>query len=106
MTFDGSTSSDPDGTIVKYEWDLDGNGTLRAQLRKQPARHARLLDRRPGRVHLRVTDNLTGNRHGDRHAERRRPGPDRSFTVSPNPAVVDLPTTFNGSASSDRTGRS
>ena len=44
VTFDGSTSSDPDGTIVKYEWDLDGNGTLRAQLRKQPARHARLLD--------------------------------------------------------------
>src|SRR4051794_18293317 len=27
LTFDGSTSSDPDGTIARYDWDLDGNGT-------------------------------------------------------------------------------
>jgi hypothetical protein len=27
VTFNGSTSSDPDGSIVKYEWDLDGNGS-------------------------------------------------------------------------------
>ena len=28
VTFDASGSTDPDGTIVKYEWDLDGNGSL------------------------------------------------------------------------------
>src|SRR4051812_38063586 len=28
VTFDGSGSIDPDGTIAKYEWDLDGNGTF------------------------------------------------------------------------------
>ena len=27
MTFNGSGSNDPDGTIAKYEWDLDGNGS-------------------------------------------------------------------------------
>ena len=27
VTFDASRSRDADGTIVKYEWDLDGNGT-------------------------------------------------------------------------------
>lgn len=27
MTLNGSGSTDPDGTIAKYEWDLDGNGT-------------------------------------------------------------------------------
>ena len=27
VSFDGSASTDPDGTIAKYEWDLDGNGS-------------------------------------------------------------------------------
>ncbi len=27
VTFDAGASTDPDGTIVKYEWDWDGNGT-------------------------------------------------------------------------------
>jgi large repetitive protein len=26
-TFDGTSSFDPDGTVVKYQWDLNGNGT-------------------------------------------------------------------------------
>ena len=28
VTFDGSESSDFDGTITRYEWDLDGNGSF------------------------------------------------------------------------------
>ena len=26
--FDGSASTDPDGPIAKYEWDIDGDGTF------------------------------------------------------------------------------
>jgi PKD repeat protein len=28
VNFDGSGSTDPDGSIAKYEWDLDGNGSF------------------------------------------------------------------------------
>jgi len=28
VTFDASSSYDPDGSIVSYQWDLDGNGTI------------------------------------------------------------------------------
>ena len=29
VAFNAAASTDPDGTIAKYEWDLDGNGTTR-----------------------------------------------------------------------------
>ncbi len=31
VTFDGANSSDPDGEIVKYEWDFDGDGSADAE---------------------------------------------------------------------------
>ena len=58
VSFNGSASSDPDGAIAKYEWDLDGNGsyetatgTTSTTSRSYPS---------PGTlsVRLRVTDNL------------------------------------------------
>jgi YD repeat-containing protein len=30
VTFDGTASADPDGTVVSYQWDLDGNGSFEA----------------------------------------------------------------------------
>jgi large repetitive protein len=30
VTFDGTASADPDGTVASYQWDLDGNGTFEA----------------------------------------------------------------------------
>ena len=63
ITFNALGSTDPDGTIVKYEWDLDGDGTYetntgttktvttqlhdRGHLRRAPAGHRqRRRDRR------------------------------------------------------------
>jgi YD repeat-containing protein len=104
VTFDGSTSSDPDGTIVKYEWDLDGNGTYELDSGSNPRVTRGYSTAGPVAIHLRVTDNLTGT---DTETGTLNVGdqmPTASFTVSPNPAVVDLPTTFNGSASADVDG--
>ena len=58
VTFNASASNDPDGTIAKYEWDLDGNGSYRDQHRHEPDR--RRTATRPRAtidVRLRVTDN-------------------------------------------------
>ena len=39
-------SSDPDGTIAKYEWDLDGNGTYETNTGAKPTTTASYADRR------------------------------------------------------------
>lgn len=56
VAFDGSGSSDPDGRIVLYEWDFNGDG--RYEQRLSAAATSWLYDE-PGkyRVSLRVTDN-------------------------------------------------
>ena len=66
VSFDASASTDPDGTIAKYEWDLDGNGSYETNTGTTPTTSQHL--RHPGdvTVGLRVTDN--GGDTGDRHA--------------------------------------
>jgi hypothetical protein len=61
-TFDASASSDPDGSIVRYQWDLDGNGSFERDTGADATTaytYPELLFR--GRdsltVHVRVTDN-------------------------------------------------
>jgi YD repeat-containing protein len=59
VQFDGSSSSDPDGSIVRYQWDLDGNGTFETDTGSNP--HATRADygATPAQrtTSLRVTDN-------------------------------------------------
>ena len=38
VSFDGTTSTDPDGDALTYAWDLDGNGTLRRRTGAKPSR--------------------------------------------------------------------
>jgi hypothetical protein len=46
VVLDASTSSDADGTIVRYEWDLDGNGVVETDGGTNPVLNHRF--RRPG----------------------------------------------------------
>ena len=108
VTFNASGSDDPDGTIAKYEWDLDGNGDLRDQHRLDADGDAHL--RAEGElvsVGLRVTDNLTGTDTTTRTLNvAANAATDASFTVNPNPAVVGQPSTSTPRPPTTPTARS
>jgi PKD repeat protein len=55
VSFNGSGSSDPDGTITKYEWDLDGNGSFGDSTAVSPS--FTYTQSGTYNVRLRVTDN-------------------------------------------------
>jgi YD repeat-containing protein len=57
VIFDGSGSSDPDGTITNYKWDLDGNGSFETDTGGTPRATKRFANAGSVRVSLRTTDN-------------------------------------------------
>ena len=57
FTLDGSGSFDPDGTIVSYEWDCDGNGTYEFTNPSPTATNCSFAQEGNYLVGLRVTDN-------------------------------------------------
>ena len=58
VAFDASTSSDADGPIARYQWDLDGNGTFETDTGTSPAATRTYSVPDVGTLHvgLRVTD--------------------------------------------------
>jgi YD repeat-containing protein len=58
--FNGLSSSDPDGTILKYEWDLDGNGTYETDTGSTPTVSHSYATAGTVTVGLRVTDDNGG----------------------------------------------
>lgn len=57
VRFDATTSRDPDGEIVSYEWDLDGDGSYEIRLPSPQVEHA-FSEASTHQVGLRVRDNL------------------------------------------------
>jgi PKD repeat protein len=107
VTFDGSGSSDSDGTIANYKWDLDGNGTFETDSGTTPTTSRSYSVGGTVAVKLRVTDN--DGAWNDKTVNltvtspQNQP-PTAAFTPSPNPALTNQTVTFNGSASSDPDG--
>ncbi|MCC6831937.1 MAG: PKD domain-containing protein [Thermoleophilia bacterium] len=57
VSFDASASNDPDGTIVRYEWDLDGDGTFE-KTTTTPTISRRYTQPGTIRTRVRVTDDF------------------------------------------------
>ena len=62
VSFNASASSDPDGVIVKYDWDLDGNGTFESTTGAVATRSHTYPNPGSFAVGVRVTDNDGGTR--------------------------------------------
>lgn len=102
VTFDASSSYDPDGTITKYEWDFgDGTtdtGPTPTHSWGAPSEY---------RVTLRVTDNDGATDSREKPITVNAPGadaPTANFTWSPKNPKVGENVTFDASASHDPDG--
>jgi len=106
VTFDASGSNDPDGSIVKYEWDLDGNGSYETSTGATATTSKAFANGGEYTVGVRVTDDEGATATASRlvTVTVQNGAPTASFTVTPNPAVTGSAVAFNASASSDPDG--
>ena len=104
VVFDGTGSSDPDGTIVSYEWDFDDDGVIDGT---GPTPSHTYADAGTYNVTLTVTDNVgvtdTNTTTADITAANLPPVADAGgpYTVSINDGGTVI---FDGSVSSDPDG--
>jgi PKD repeat protein len=103
-SFDASASKDPDGTIAKYEWDLDGNGTYETNTGTTKTTSRSYTSEGTVTVGLRVTDNSGATETTTRSLVVQNQPPIGSFTATPNPVNTNTTVSFNASASSDPGG--
>ena len=103
VAFNASASKDPDGTIAKYEWDLDGNGTYETTT-TTPTTSTTYATPGARTVGLRVTDNSGGDRDHDGRGDGDEPGADRLLHRHPEPGADRHRVTYNAAASSDPDG--
>ena len=97
VLLDARGSSDSDGTIVKYDWDLDGNGSFETTTGATATRSHTYPNAATFNVGVKVTDNDGGTRTasrplvvtGDPSGGRPAPGTDRAarpLGPAPEPA--------------------
>ena len=87
LELDGSGSYDSDGRIVKYEWDLDGDGDYEVSTSKPTTRY-RFTEPLDGQLRLRVTDDdgrthvATARMHASIDGDESEPPADNCPTVA------------------------
>ena len=100
VTFDPSSSSDPDGRIALYSWDLDGDGSyFESSTAPEPRRH-RYAEAGTFTARLRVTDDAGLTDVAERTITvSAAGGVQAAFTITPNPVRPDRDVTFDASGS-------
>ena len=81
VTLNGTGSSDSDGTIVLYEWDIDNNGTYEYSS-SSPTRSHTYAQQGTYTIKLRVTDNLGATDESTTTANVADTSPAAGFTAS------------------------
>ncbi len=104
VTFDAAGSKDPDGTIVKYEWDLNGDGTYETDTGTTAAISGTYGTVGERTIRMRVTDNEGGVATATKTLVVQNTPPTASFTAAPDPAPTGTTVTFNAGASNDPDG--
>src|SRR5439155_7151614 len=98
-----SASTDLDGTIARYEWDLDGNGTFETDTGTTAAATHTYAGPAALTVALRVTDDIGNVRTVSHPLTVATRAPSASFTVAPGTAAKGAAVGFDASASAATT---
>lgn len=106
VSFNGSGSSATGASIVKYAWDLDGDGSFETDTGTTPTASRSYAAPQRTSVKLRVTDGRGATGDATRSLTVNAPNvaPTAAFTISPDPAQTGQSVTFDGSASRDSDG--
>ena len=97
ITLDGSGSTDSDGSIVLYEWDIDNDGTYDYSSSSATRNHTYT---RQGTytIKLRITDNLGATDEATTTAAISDTSPTADFTGSPTSGTTPLTVNFTGNS--------
>ena len=103
VAFSAAGSSDPGGTIVRYEWDFDGDGSFEKDTAAAPETSWSFLTPGTRAVGLRVTDDNALISQTTRQVQVTS-RPTAEFTASPSPAQTGQAVSFDASQSADLDG--
>ncbi|MCA1656289.1 MAG: PKD domain-containing protein, partial [Actinobacteria bacterium] len=105
VSFDGSasTSVDPGGTVVRYQWDLDGDGSFETDTGAAPTASRTYTTPATLSIKLRATDSRGATSATTRTLRINAP-PASSFFAIPSPARPEQSVSFDASASADPDG--
>ena len=105
VSFDASASSDPDGSIARYEWDLDGDGSFETDGGSSPTTSHSFADDGTYAVGLRVTDDGGGTDTATQEVTVANRPPVAAITFSPPSPKPRQTVTFDASGSTDPDGQ-